>query len=228
MKPKILVVDDEPELIELVQFNLRQAQFEIDTATSGLEAIHKIRRFPPQLILLDVMMSEIDGIQLCRLLKRDPATARIPIIMLTAKASESDRIQGLEAGADDYLVKPFSPRELTLRIEKLIQRTRAEEAPRDKLVFGDLLIDLIRHVVSWQGRSILLTSTEFKLLTTLATRYGRVQARDVLLRDVWGYDGTIDSRTVDTHLHRLREKLGEAGKYLHTQRGVGYRFSCED
>lgn len=224
VKRNILVVDDEPEVVELVEFNLRQAGFEVITAGAGEEALHLIRGANPHLVVLDVMMPGLDGLEVCRLLRRDPATSAIPVIMLTARASEADRIRGLEWGADDYVVKPFSVRELILRVEKLLERSQFGEADSEVLAFGELVIDIPRHLVTWQNQGIPLTATEFKLLTTLAARRGRVQSRDVLLRDVWGYAGTLDTRTVDTHMRRLREKLGEAGKYLDTLRGVGYRF----
>ena len=144
--------------------------------------------------------------------------------MVTAKAAEIDRVLGLELGADDYLTKPFSPRELVLRVKKILTRSQAEEKPKEQLRFGDLLIDLPRHVASWKHKPIELTATEFKLLTILAQRAGRVQSRDQLLRDVWEYDSLIDTRTVDTHMRRLREKVGPASKHLDTVRGVGYRF----
>jgi DNA-binding response OmpR family regulator len=224
VKSKVLVVDDEPEAVELVEFNLRGAGYEVATASDGAEALNKARRIQPNLVILDVMMPEIDGMEVCKLLRRDPATSSIPIIMLTAKASEVDRVLGLELGADDYVVKPFSPRELVLRVKKLLDRGKPAEAAKDKLVFSDLVIDVPRHAVFWKGKGIELTATEFKLLVTLAQRKGRVQSRDTLLRDVWGYESLIDTRTVDTHMRRLREKLGLASKYLDTLRGVGYRF----
>jgi two-component system phosphate regulon response regulator PhoB len=144
--------------------------------------------------------------------------------MLTAKAAEIDRVLGLELGADDYLTKPFSPRELLLRVKKILSRFQTEEKPKEQLRFGDLLIDLPRHVITWKNKPIEMTATEFKLLTILAQRSGRVQSRDQLLRDVWEYDSVIDTRTVDTHMRRLREKIGPAAKHLDTVRGVGYRF----
>ncbi|HEU5397604.1 MAG TPA: response regulator transcription factor, partial [Verrucomicrobiae bacterium] len=165
-----------------------------------------------------------DGFEACKVLRLDPATVRVPIIMLTAKAAEIDRVLGLELGADDYLTKPFSPRELMLRIKKILARGGAEEKPREQIRFGDLQIDIPRHVATWKAKAIDLTATEFKLLTVLAQRVGRVQSRDSLLRDVWEYDTLIDTRTVDTHMRRLREKLGPASKHLDTVRGVGYRF----
>jgi DNA-binding response OmpR family regulator len=224
VKSKILVVDDEPEAVELVEFNLKGAGYEVSTAGDGAEALNKARRIQPNLVILDVMMPEIDGMEVCKLLRRDPATSTIPIIMLTAKASEVDRVLGLELGADDYVVKPFSPRELVLRVKKILERGKPAEAAKEKFVCGDLVIDIPRHAVLWKGKEIDLTATEFKLLSTLAQRRGRVQSRDALLRDVWGYESMIDTRTVDTHMRRLREKMGPAAKYLDTIRGVGYRF----
>lgn len=224
VKPKILVVDDEPEAVELVEFNLQQAGFAVITAADGAEALQKARMNPPDLIVLDLMLPEIDGLEVCKMLRRDSATARIPIIMLTAKAAEIDRILGLELGADDYMTKPFSPRELVLRIRKLLQRGQPANVKAEKIQFGDLHIDLPRHQVRWRGKMLTLTATEFKLLTVLAERRGRVQSREQLLRDVWDYNSLVDTRTVDTHMRRLREKLGGAAKYLDTVRGVGYRF----
>lgn len=221
---KILVVDDEQDAVDLVGFNLKQAGFQVVTAPDGAEALDKVHKHQPDLIVLDVMMPELDGLEVCKLLRRDSATAGIPILMLTAKATEVDRILGLELGADDYVTKPFSPRELVLRVRKLLARGKPQEVRSERMVFGDLTIDIPRHRVSWKGGSLELTATEFKLLTTLAERRGRVQSRDQLLRDVWGYESMIDTRTVDTHMRRLREKLGPAARHLDTVRGVGYRF----
>jgi len=225
MKQKILVVDDESEAVELVEFNLKQSGYEVVTAADGEEALKKAKATLPALVVLDLMLPEIDGLEVCKLLRRDPATARIPILMLTAKAAEIDRVLGLEIGADDYVTKPFSPRELVLRIKKILQRGETKEESREVMRFGDLQIDIPKHSAAWKGKSIDLTATEFKLLTILAQRAGRVQTRDTLLRDVWEYDSLIDTRTVDTHMRRLREKLGGASKYLDTVRGVGYRFA---
>lgn len=224
MKQRILVVDDEPEAVELVEFNLKQAGYAVVTASDGAEALKKAHAQTPDLIVLDVMLPEMDGFEICKTLRLEPSTARVPIIMLTAKAAEIDRVLGLELGADDYLTKPFSPRELLLRVKKILARGQAGEKPREQLRYGDLLIDLPRHLASWKSKAIDLTATEFKLLTVLAQRSGRVQSRDQLLRDVWEYDSLIDTRTVDTHMRRLREKLGPASKHLDTVRGVGYRF----
>jgi two-component system phosphate regulon response regulator PhoB len=221
---KILIVDDEQDAAELVAFNLKQSGFQVVTAADGAEALDKVHKHQPDLIVLDVMMPELDGLEVCKLLRRDSATAGIPILMLTAKATEVDRILGLELGADDYVTKPFSPRELVLRVRKLLARGKPKDVRGERMVFGDLAIDIPRHMVSWKGESLDLTATEFKLLTTLAERRGRVQSRDQLLRDVWGYESMIDTRTVDTHMRRLREKLGPASHHLDTVRGVGYRF----
>jgi two-component system phosphate regulon response regulator PhoB len=223
MKPRVLVVDDEPEAVELVEFNLKKAGFDVVSAADGATAVKKTRDLSPSLIVLDLMLPEMDGLEVCKVLRRDPATSGIPILMLTAKAAEIDRVLGLELGAADYLTKPFSPRELVLRVKNILQRGRSH-ADLETMKFRDLVIDVPRHLVSWHGKPIDLTATEFKLLTLLAQRRGRVQSRDQLLRDVWEYNSLIDTRTVDTHMRRLREKLGPAAKYLDTVRGVGYRF----
>ncbi|MFM2294384.1 MAG: hypothetical protein RLZZ350_797 [Verrucomicrobiota bacterium] len=225
VKPKILVVDDEPDAVELIAFNLKQAGYDVVTAADGAAALKQARATAPALIVLDIMLPELDGFEVCKLLRRDPATAAIPILMLTAKAAEIDRVLGLELGGDDYVTKPFSPRELVLRIKKILARGQpAAVVKKDIFRCGELTIDLPRHLVTWRGKAIELTATEFKLISLLAERSGRVQSRDQLLRDVWEYDSVIDTRTVDTHMRRLREKLGAAAKHLDTVRGVGYRF----
>jgi len=221
---KILVVDDEPDAVELVEFNLKNAGFEVITAADGVEALKQARATLPDLVVLDLMLPEVDGLEVCKLLRRDAATAGIPIIMLTAKAAEIDRVLGLELGADDYLTKPFSPRELMLRVKGLLRRCDVTEAKAERMRFGDLVLDVPAHSVTVSHKRVELTATEFKLLTILAQRRGRVQSRDQLLKDVWEYDNVIDTRTVDTHMRRLREKLGKAAKHLDTVRGVGYRF----
>jgi phosphate regulon transcriptional regulator PhoB len=224
MKAKILVVDDEPDAVELIEVNLKAAGFEVIIADDGREALQKARSATPDLILLDVMLPETDGLEVCKTLRRDTATTRIPIIMLTARAAEMDRVLGLELGADDYITKPFSPRELILRVKNLLERSSPDGKKSETIRLGGLIIDQPRHRVTHMGRPLELTATEFKLVTVLAERKGRVQSREQLLRDVWGYEAPIDTRTVDTHMRRLREKLGGAGKYLDTVRGVGYRF----
>ncbi len=227
MKPIILVVDDEPDAVELIEFNLKGAGFQVKTASDGAEALTKARSVLPSLIVLDVMLPELDGFTICKLLRRDPNTSAIPIIMLTAKAAEIDRVLGLELGADDYLTKPFSPRELVLRIKKLLERRQNTSEEKEFFQFGDLFIDVPRHIVKFKSKKIELTATEFKLLTVLAQRRDVVQSRDRLLRDVWDYDSTMDTRTVDVHMRRLREKMGSAAKFLDTIRGVGYKFKTD-
>jgi two-component system phosphate regulon response regulator PhoB len=226
MKPRILVVDDEPDVLDLVTYNLGQAGFQTETAADGAEALRKARSTTPDLILLDLMLPEMDGLEVCKLLRRDAKTSAIPIIMLTARASEIDRIVGLELGADDYVPKPFSPRELVLRVKKRLEQSTGVPT-KTSYTFGPLQVDVSRHLVTVRGRRVELTATEFKLLTLLLQRTGHVQSRDQLLRDVWEYETHIDTRTVDTHIRRLREKLGPAAKYLDTVRGVGYRFSSD-
>jgi two-component system phosphate regulon response regulator PhoB len=222
--PRILVVDDEPDAVELLRVNLRSSGYEVITAADGEEALKKARALLPNLIILDVMLPEVDGLEVCKILRRDPTVSATPIIMLTAKAAEIDRVLGLELGADDYVTKPFSPRELVLRVKRLLRSEAAGENKSDEIVMKDLLLDIPRHQALVKGKPIDLTATEFKLLTVLAQRRGRVQSREKLLQDVWEYDNLIDTRTVDTHMRRLREKLGPVAKYLDTVRGVGYRF----
>jgi two-component system phosphate regulon response regulator PhoB len=223
-KPRILVVDDEPDAVELIEFNLKANGYEVVTAADGEEALQKARTIMPNLIILDIMLPEVDGMEVCKILRRDQRTSAIPVIMLTAKAAEIDRVLGLELGADDYVTKPFSPRELALRVKRLLRTGAVPEEKTDRIEWKELVIDIPRHQVTIKGRSVDLTATEFKLLTALAQRRGRVQSREQLLHDVWEYDNLIDTRTVDTHMRRLREKLGVAAKYLDTVRGVGYRF----
>jgi two-component system phosphate regulon response regulator PhoB len=224
MKTKILVVDDEPDARELIEVNLKAAGFEVLTAANGRQALEKARATLPALVLLDVMLPEVDGLEVCKSLRRDSKTAFLPIIMLTARAAEIDRVLGLELGADDYITKPFSPRELILRVKNLLKRHAAPVEPAQQIRFAGLVIDRSRHSVTYKDKPLDLTLTEFKLVTVLAERRGRVQSREQLLKDVWGYNTFIDTRTVDTHMRRLRDKLGEAAKLLDTVRGVGYRF----
>jgi two-component system phosphate regulon response regulator PhoB len=227
VKDKVLVVDDEPDVLDLVSYNLDQAGFAVETAADGAEGLRKARSAAPDLILLDLMLPEMDGLEVCKLLRRDPKTSGIPIIMLTARAGEIDRIVGLELGATDYVPKPFSPRELVLRVKKRLEERRAVTAPPTLFAIGPLQLDVSRHLVTVKGRRIELTATEFKLLAALVQHTGHVQSREKLLRDVWEYESPIDTRTVDTHMRRLRDKLGAAARYLDTVRGVGYRFLPE-
>jgi DNA-binding response OmpR family regulator len=216
----ILIVEDENKISDVVAMYLEREGFSVTAADTGEKALNILKQ-PFDLIVLDLMLPDFSGEELCRIIRE---TSDVPIIMLTAKSGEEDRIRGLGMGADDYVVKPFSPRELVLRIKKILQRGRAVAEEQDLVKFGDLVIDSPRHLVTWKGKSIDLTATEFKLLAILAQRRGRVQSRDQLLRDVWEYNSLVDTRTVDTHMRRLRDKLGPASKFLDTVRGVGYRF----
>ena len=225
MSATILIVDDEPDVLDLVTYNVKKAGYKTLAARDGATALQTARNELPALVVLDLMLPNLDGTEVCRQLKADPKTARIPVIMLTAKAEEVDRIVGLELGADDYVVKPFSPRELVLRIKKILERAAATSAPTEVLKAGDVLMDTAKHSVTVKGQLVELTNTEFKLLATLMERRGRVQTRDSLLTDVWGYEGDVDTRTVDTHVRRLREKLGKAADAIETVRGVGYRLA---
>ncbi|NJK91092.1 MAG: response regulator [Blastochloris sp.] len=224
MNAKILIIDDEPDVLDLLSMNLKNAGFKVITADNGETGLSKARSEIPALIVLDLMLPKVSGIEVCKLLKRESATSGIPIIMLTAKSEEVDRIVGLELGADDYVTKPFSPRELLLRIQSVLRRSKSAEVKAEKLKIGELLLDHARHEVFVGGEAIDLTATEFKLLAILMERRGRVQSRDRLLNDVWGYESVIDTRTVDTHIRRLREKLAGLADYIETVRGVGYRI----
>ena len=224
-KAKVLVVDDEPDAVELIAFNLKNAGLEVVTADDGREAIRKAESTHPDLIVLDVMLPEMDGLEVCKQLRAGPETGNIPIIMLTAKAGEVDRVLGLELGADDYITKPFSPRELVLRVKNLLRRVQSEKEPKSEIRVGDLYVNVPRHEVLIKNKRIDLTATEFKLITMLIQRRGRVQSREQLLRDVWDYNTLVDTRTVDTHMRRLREKLGNTARHIETVRGIGYRFT---
>ncbi len=218
VKERVLVVDDEPDLLELIEVNLKGAGYDVLVASNGKDGLQMARQTIPALVVLDVMLPELDGLEVCKSLRRDPATSGIPILMLTARATEIDRVLGLELGADDYVTKPFSTRELVLRVKNLLRRKTTGETEENDIKFGGLSIDRSRHRISYKGRPLDLTLTEFKLVTVLAERRGRVQSRDQLLKDVWGYNSSIDTRTVDTHMRRLRHKLVEASRYLYTVR----------
>ena len=222
---KILVADDEPDVLHLVSLNLKNAGFNVIKADDGMKALTQARAMQPALIVLDLMLPEMSGLEVCKVLKKEPATAQIPIIMLTAKAEEVDRIVGLELGADDYLTKPFSPRELVLRVKSVLRRASSAPERGDQIALGDIRVDRARYEITVAGQPIDFTATEFKLLTVLIERRGRVQSRDTLLNDVWGYESAIDTRTVDTHVRRLREKLGKSADCIETVRGFGYRIA---
>ena len=221
---RILVVDDEPDVLELVVYHLEKEAYRVDVADTGDKALKMARENLPSLLVLDLMLPGINGLEICRLLKRDPKTRDIPILMLTARAAEEDRIKGLELGAHDYVTKPFSPRELVLRIKNLLRPTEKSPDGVELIEAGPFRLDTVRHQATADGRSLNITATEFKLLCLLASRPGEVQPRETLLRDVWGYEPTLDTRTVDTTMQRLRSKLGQAAHHLETVRGVGYRL----
>ncbi|AOS43978.1 Alkaline phosphatase synthesis transcriptional regulatory protein PhoP [Lacunisphaera limnophila] len=225
-KKKILVVDDEPDVTDLVAYHLKAKAFHVETLNDATASIAKARSYQPDLIILDIMMPDLSGIQVCRILRADPKLAKVPIIFLTAKAEAHDRIEGLESGADDYLSKPFSPKELVLRVESILRRVAAPLEPvSTKLRVGDIQLDSDTHRVTVKGAVLDLTATEFKLLRIMMERQGRVQTREHLLLNVWNYSTEIETRTVDTHVRRLREKLGTEAGWIETIRGVGYRIA---
>jgi len=220
----VLVIDDERDIAELIAFNLEKEGYKTLEAADGLEGLEVASSAVPDLIILDLMLPNILGTEVCKMLKRSEKTSQIPVIMLTAKGEEIDRVVGFEVGAEDYVVKPFSMRELILRVKVLLRRSSTAPAPANTFTAGPITVDVARCAVFVDGEETTLTSTEFKLLHTLMTRMGRVQSRDVLLRDVWGYHYVEDTRTVDTHVTRLRTKMGEAGNLIKTVRGFGYKI----
>jgi two-component system phosphate regulon response regulator PhoB len=221
----VLLVDDERDLLSLLDFNLRAAGFETVLATTGEQAMSQLRRRVPDLVLLDLMLPDIPGTELCRQLKADPRTKHLPVVMLTAKGEEVDRVVGFEIGADDYVTKPFSVRELVLRLKAVLRRAgpgKTSERPPESV--GPIRVDVDAHRAFVDGAEVSLTPLEFKLLTTLMARLGRVQSREQLLEDVWEMSSEVETRTVDTHVKRLREKLGSGRDLLETVRGIGYRL----
>jgi len=223
----ILVIEDEKDLADLVAFHLEKEGYRAVKALDGVAGLEAARDGDPDLILLDLMLPGMSGSDVCRALKGNPKTAAIPVILLTAKGEEIDRVVGFEIGADDYVVKPFSTRELLLRIRAVLRRSHPETAVPGMIRIGPVTIDTERHVVTVDGTDIILTTTEFKLLLTLAERIGRLQSRELLLTDVWGYNYAGDTRTVDTHVTRLRTKLGAAGGMIKTVRGFGYKLEAD-
>lgn len=221
---RVLIVDDEPDVIEMLSLNLsKTGAFAVSSASNGASGLEKAREELPAVVILDLMMPKLSGLEVCKLLKGDVKTRHMAVLMLTARADEIDRVVGLEIGADDYVVKPFSPRELVLRIQAVLRRTDAAP-PEGNLTIGQITLDLERHHVTVAGKPIKLTSIEFKLLRSLMQRPGRVQTRDGLLTGAWGYESLIDTRTVDTHVRRLRSKLGKSAELVETIRGFGYRL----
>lgn len=226
MKPSILIVEDERDLAGVLEYNFKKEGFQVYVGSSGAEALRIVEKHPSlDLVLLDLMLPDISGTDVCRQIRASKQTRNIPVVMLTAKSEELDRITGFEVGADDYVTKPFSVRELMLRVRAILRRSQESSGQPDQLTFGCLNVDIPGHRVFVDAEEVSLTSLEFKLLTTFLERKGRVQTRDVLLNDVWEINADVTTRTVDTHVKRLREKLGQAGGYIETIRGVGYRFA---
>jgi len=225
MAQRVLIVEDEADIRDLLLFHLEREGYQVAQCRSGPEALRLAQATPPDLVLLDLMLPEMDGLEVCRRLRQDPATQGLPIVMLTARGDEVDRVLGLELGADDYVVKPFSPRELIARIRAVLRRVRPATGAAP-LVIGRLAIDAAAHQVTVDGAAVSLTRKEFDLLRALAEARGRVLSREYLLDHVWGYTaaGEIESRTVDVHVRRLRQKLGAEGQRIGTVTGVGYRF----
>ena len=224
----ILIVEDDADIAELMAHYLGRAGYQTERLASGAEAILQVRRTTPELILLDVMLPGQSGADICRSLRADPATAAIPVIMVTARGDEIDRVSGLELGADDYITKPFSPKELVARVGALLRRTRRQVATETVLRVGPITLDAARHRVLDGEREVPLTAKEFLLLQYLAERPGRVVSRDLLLSDVWGYQYTGGTRTVDVHIRRLREKLPYLSTAIQTIKQFGYRLSAEE
>ncbi len=222
---RVLVVEDEADLRDILEYNLTEAGHKVALAATGGDGLRLAREGRPDLVLLDLMLPDMAGTEVCRAIKADAAMRTTRVMIVTAKGEEIDRVVGFELGADDYVVKPFSVREMLLRVQAVLRRSSEEPAAGRAIEFGALRIDREAHRVVVSGEEVPLTTLEFKLLVTLLERKNRVQSRSVLLSDVWGIDADITSRTVDTHVKRLREKLGVAGQYVETVRGVGYRFS---
>lgn len=221
---RILVVEDDDDIAQLLAITMKKAGFDVAISDNGYEALNLIRKHPPDLLILDLMIPGIDGLEVCKAMKRDPRTAAVPVLIVTARGEEIDRIIGLELGADDYVVKPFSPRELLLRVRAILRRVGYEYQPAAVFKKSGLEIDFEGHRVNLEGQEIALTATEFKLLSELANNQGKVLNREQLLDRVWGYHFEGYARTVDTHIRRLRQKLLACADWIETVRGVGYRF----
>jgi len=228
MPKHVLVVEDEPDTVELIELHLKNDGYRVTVAGDGDQALKKVHKHMPDLVILDLMIPEITGVEVCKFIRKDPATQSIPIIMCTAKTGEIDKILGLELGADDYVTKPFSPRELLLRVKNLIKRSDSSNVKADeRLVIGEIVVDKNTHEVKVDGQTIDLTATEYKLLILFTEKIGRVLSREVLLRDIWGYKNDIETRTVDMHVQRLRNKLLSSKNSIFTVRGFGYKFIAE-
>ena len=225
MSQKIYIVEDEPDIRETLKYNFSNEGFKVSTAPDGEEALSNIKKVLPDVLILDLMLPGISGLDVCKSIRADDDIRDMSIIMLTAKGEEIDRVIGFELGADDYVTKPFSVRELILRVKVLLKKQRESLVENKLVTFGPIRIDLDAHELKINDKEIVLTALEFKLLQHLVKRKGRVQTREQLLGDVWGYSAEVTTRTVDTHIKRLREKLGNTSDYIQTIRGVGYRFS---
>ena len=226
MKKYVLLVEDEPDLNQTVAFNLDSEGYSVESAFNGKEALKLIEEKTPDLILLDLMLPDMSGLEICRIFRSSKKTKNTPIMMVTAKGEEIDRIVGFELGADDYIVKPFSIREFMLRVAAMLKRSGDKiNNDEEKIIFGSLEIDIAAHRVKLKDKEVPLTAKEFSLLHYLVERIGRVSTRDALLDDVWGYNCEVTTRTVDTHVKRLRAKLSDVGNNIETVRGVGYRFN---
>jgi len=226
MSQKILIIEDEPDIRKTLEYNISREGYEVISASSLSKGREKLESASFSLLLLDLMLPDGSGLDLCRELKQDKSLSSMPVIILTAKDDEVDKVVGFELGADDYVTKPFSVRELILRVKAVLKRgERKSDNMEVQRQFGELKIDVDSHEVFVNDEQVSLTALEFKLLRQLVDRRGRVQSRDQLLSDVWGYSSDVTTRTVDTHIKRLREKLGDMGKYVQTIRGVGYKFT---
>ena len=228
MSQKIYIVEDEPDIRETLKYNFSNEGFKVFTAPDGEEALSNIKKVLPDVLILDLMLPGLSGLDVCKSIRADDDIRDMSIIMLTAKGEEIDRVIGFELGADDYVTKPFSVRELILRVKVLLKKQRESLVENKLVTFGPIRIDLDAHELKINDKEIVLTALEFKLLQHLVKRKGRVQTREQLLGDVWGYSAEVTTRTVDTHIKRLREKLGNTSEYIQTIRGVGYRFSNVD
>jgi len=224
-KPAILVVDDEADLADLIKYNLEKEGFRVVTAPDGEKALERIRSAPPSLVVLDLLLPKLDGLAVCREMRRDPRTRAVPVLMLTARSEEMDKLAGFEAGADDYLTKPFSPRELVARVKALLRRKEPTQVER--MDFKDLVINFDRHEARLKDKLLVLAPREFDLLAFLVRNPGRAYTREQLLDQVWGYEYFGGTRTVDVHVRHLRAKLGARGKWIETVKGVGYKFAGE-
>lgn len=222
----VLVVEDENDVVDLLRYHLKRAGYKVLIEKTGDAGLDAARRNRPDAAIFDVMMPGMTGLEVCRALKGDPDTADIPVLMLTAKSEVKDRVKGLEIGADDYVTKPFSPKEVVLRVQGMIRRAQTVAAEATMVELDGITLDRTTLHAQIDGVRVDLTTTEFKLLSALVGNRGRTMSRDVLLRDVWGYSTTLDTRTVDTHMRRLREKIGRHAARLETIRGEGYRFNA--